>query len=357
MPTSACSQVPFFAITTRGLEDVSGTEVGSLNRVRLTNFGYRRIEGTCEGSPVKLLSLRTVDDVYLYLQTWSGIVRQRSTLARLTSLSGELDLNYAMCILSSVRQLPKRPRFSVTASFVGKRNYTTEELKLAVAEGMAKAKNVPNLLYVDNDRQADLNLRLFIEHETAWVGVRLAEDALNQRPYKRASIPGSLKAPVAASLIRLATAEPLPEMSRNSLLLDPFCGAGTILAEASLMGFEVLGGDIDSKAICATRQNLAPIGAQDRVRRWDAKRLPLADDSVDRMVTNMPWGRQVTVDSGLGHLYRASFSEMLRVLAPGGRILVLTSLPELLAPFRSCLVEQREISLFGQRPYILAFEP
>jgi Putative RNA methylase family UPF0020 len=115
--------------------------------------------------------------------------------------------------------------------------------------------------------------------------------------------------------------------------------------------------DLWGQEIRAARENLGAIGASDRVRYWDARRLSLGDGSANRVVTNMPWGRQVAVDSGLEHLYRASFSEMLRVLAPGGRIVVLTGSPEVLAPFRSRLVGLRQISLSGQRPHILVFGP
>jgi tRNA (guanine6-N2)-methyltransferase len=346
--------VPFFAISTRGLEDVSAAEVGSLDRVSLTASGYRRIDGKCGGSLAPLLSLRTLDDVYLYMETWGGIVRQRGTLVRLTSLAGELRLDYTSRILSGIRRIPDRPRFSVTASFVGKRNYTTEETKLAVADGVAR--NVPGWTYVTDDRQADLNLRLFMEHETVWVGARLARDALNRRHYKLASVPGSLKASVAASLVRISGAG-LDRAPQNSVLLDPFCGAGTILAEAGLMGFAVLGGDAQSNAFRVARENLGHAGVNAWVRQWDAAQLPLPDNSVERVVTNLPWGRQVTVDSGHEDLYSGAFHEILRVLTPRGRIVVLTTLPDLLAPFRSCLVEQREISLFGQRPQVLVFEP
>ena len=65
----------------------------------------------------------------------------------------------------------------------------------------------------------------------------------------------------------------------------------------------------------------------------------------------------MTADSGLEDLYCGAFYEILRVLAPRGRIVVLTALPDLLAPFRPCLVEQREISLTGQGPQVLVFEP
>jgi hypothetical protein len=95
MPASACSRVPFFAVTTHSLEDVSAAEIGSLDEVRLTASGYRRIEGSCEGSSETFLPARTVNDAYLHLRTWGGITRQRSTLQRLTSLSGGLDLDHA----------------------------------------------------------------------------------------------------------------------------------------------------------------------------------------------------------------------------------------------------------------------
>jgi tRNA (guanine6-N2)-methyltransferase len=316
MSTPAYSGVSFFAISTRGLEDVSAAEVDSLDRVSLTASGYRRIDGKCGGSLAPLLSLRTVDDVYLYLETWGGIARQRGTLARLISLASGLRLGYTSRILSGIRRIPDRPRFSVTASFVGKRNYTTKETKLAVADGVAR--NIPGWTYVTDDRQADLNLRLFMEHETVWVGARLARDALNRRPYKLASAPGSLKAPVAASLVRLSGAK-LDRAPQNSVLLDPFCGAGTILAEAGLMGFTVLGGDTQSNALRVARENLGQAGVSAWVRQWDAAQLPLPNNSVNRVVTNLPWGRQVTAGSGLEDLYCGAFYEILRVLGRPGR--------------------------------------
>jgi 23S rRNA G2445 N2-methylase RlmL len=354
MPTSACAEVPFFAITTRGLEDVSAAEVSSLQCVRLLDSGYRRIDGFCAGDVTPLLSLRTVDDVYVLVWTRGDITHQRSALRLLTALSTELALERGTRTVSSVRAIPIRPHFSVTASFVGKRNYTTEEVKHAVAIGVMQA--LPHWSYVEDDRQAHLNLRLFVEHERAWVGIRLAKDPLRQRSYKIANVPGSLKAPVAAALVWLAGAEGHRAQPRMSLL-DPFCGAGTILAEAGLMGFKALGGDVLGEALDAARENLSRASVSAPVEQWDAQRLPLMDHSIDRVVTNMPWGRQIRTDSALAQLYRVSFSEMLRVLAPDGRMVALTSAPELLAPLSSSLVEQKEISLFGQRPHILVFAP
>ena len=86
--------------------------------------------------------------------------------------------------------------------------------------------------------------------------------------------------------------------------------------------------------------------------QWDAQRLPFATASVDVVVSNLPWGKQVSSADDLPALYRASFAEMQRVVKPGGSIVLLTSQPELLPQTPD---EQIEISLFGETPKIVRF--
>jgi tRNA G10 N-methylase Trm11 len=73
------------------------------------------------------------------------------------------------------------------------------------------------------------------------------------------------------------------------------------------------------------------------------------------VITNLPWGRQVPVDEALASLYQHIFMQMRRVLAPAGRLVVLTNAPQQIDPLDLSCVEQIEISLFGQRPTILIF--
>ena len=62
---------------------------------------------------------------------------------------------------------------------------------------------------------------------------------------------GMLPPKVAQMLINLSG------LTTNHLLLDPFCGSGTILAEAARMGFEHLAGsDISTQAVADTRENI-----------------------------------------------------------------------------------------------------
>ena len=76
-------------------------------------------------------------------------------------------------------------------------------------------------------------------------------------------------------------------------------------------------------AVQAAAANLRTAGPGWRLARWDARRLPLADRSVDRVITNPPFGVQLGEPEEIGPLYRAVVAEADRVLRPGGRAVFL----------------------------------
>jgi len=340
--------VSVFALTTHGLETVGAHEMGALPGVTVTQIAYRRISATCSAPLALLLGLRTVDDVFLDLATWTGLGRTRAALARLHAYGLHLDLSQALVAYARVRPLGVPPTFSVSASFVGRRNYSIPELKSTLATGIVRAYG---WVHNNNDAAADLGIRLFIEHETAYVGVQLGKLPLHERSYRLAHRPGALKPSVAAALVAVAG------IRAGMRVLDPCCGTGTIVIEAAHQGAVALGGDIDPEGIAAARMNAAHAGVNVTLRAMDARHLPLAAGAVDRAVSNLPWGRQVQVDATLATFYRQSLAELARVLTPDGTITVLTSAPDLvsLADWR-CL-ERIDISLFGQRPTILVCAP
>jgi 23S rRNA G2445 N2-methylase RlmL len=266
-------------------------------------------------------------------------------------LSPLLDLRAAASKVARLRDIPQSPAFSVTASFVGKRNYGAEEIKIAVSDGIVTHHD---WRYTDDDSAADLNVRVFIEGETAFVGLRLGRRPLHEREYKKAHIAGSLKPSVAAAMLRLVGIAP------GQSLLDPCCGAGTILAEAGgsgagELGAVVWGADIDMAAVSAARVNAGAAGIAASINAWDARALPIPNGSIDRIVSNLPWGRQSPISGDLALFYRDMCAEMRRILAPGGRIALLTNAPQL-AVFRDLRCDNRlEISLYGQTPTILTF--
>src|SRR5690606_3749488 len=125
----------------------------------------------------------------------------------------------------------------------------------------------------------------------------------HERPYKVVERPGALKPSVAAAMLVLAAVQPAHR------LIDPCCGSGTILIEAGLLGANAQGGDLDAEAVAAARANAQAAQIAIPIEQWDARSLPLPPASVDRVVSNLPWGRQVEVDPGL---YLAICSEVER---------------------------------------------
>ena len=335
-----------FAITTRGLETVCAAELTAIPGVMLEQVAYRRIFASYGGKLNSLLALRTVEDIFLYVAAWPGIERARGTLRTITALSAELPLHEVAQICAQVRSVPASPVFSVTANFVGRRNFTTDEIKRACAEGVMSRLG---WTYSEDDGLASLNVRIFIERDTAVVGVRLGERSLSKRAYKHSHVPGSLKPTVAAALASVAGVGP------GMRVLDPCCGAGTILIESCAYQAHAWGGDIDLESVKAAQQNAASAGTSVQLQCWDARSLPLADKSVERVISNLPWGRAVRAPGSLEALYTEIGKEIARVMAPGGRAALLTNQPELVHIEGSRCETRMEISLFGQNPTILVW--
>ena len=335
-----------FAITTRGLEAISANELATLPGVTVDEIAYRRIFASCQGLLSSLLSLRTVDDVFLYVATWPEMDRARQTLTTLRAASAQLSLSNAVAVCRQVRTIQHPPTFSVTANFVGKRNYSSAEIKQACAAGIVEQQG---WFYSENDAKADLNVRIFIEGDTAVVGVRLGAQSLSKRPYKQQHVPGSLKPAVAAALLEVAGVTP------GARILDPCCGAGTILIESRAYGATPWGGDTNHEAVTAARFNAAQASVVAYIQRWDARALPISDRSVDRVISNLPWGRAVSANGSLEILYQEISEEIERVLSPGGQTVLLTNRPDLVQFKRLKCDRQIEISLFGQMPAIMVW--
>mgnify|MGYP000719333983 CR=1 FL=1 len=189
--------IKIFSLTTRGLEAVSAGEMAEIPGLTVTETAYRRVAGMVEGSAASLLNLRTVDDVYMDIGMWQGVGYTRSMLGDIEARSQQLDLTGAAQVCATVRSISPQPLFSVTASFVGKRNYSADEIKNAVRCGIHDSYG---WTYTADDREADFNVRIFIEHDVAYVGLRLGKSPLHERAYKHAQRAGSLKPSVAAAI-------------------------------------------------------------------------------------------------------------------------------------------------------------
>jgi 23S rRNA G2445 N2-methylase RlmL len=203
----------------------------------------------------------------------------------------------------------------------GHHGYRRTDARAALAAGLA-GKIPPGWRPAEED--AALEVWLTIDNATAVCGVRLSDRTMRHRPWKVEHRPASLRPSVAAAMVRLAEARP------GQLVLDPLCGAGTILGEyldatrKTYGRLAPLGGDLDPGALRAAAANLRHLGPA-ALTRWDARRLPLADASVDRVISNPPFGKQLASPDEVAPLYRATLAECDRVLRPGGRAVLLVA--------------------------------
>jgi tRNA (guanine6-N2)-methyltransferase len=330
--------VGFFALTTRGLEDVAAAEITEL--IGRCESAYRRVSGTTSAVPA-LMRLRTVDDVFVHLATWTGVATVRAALADLARRASSLAIDRAVRVCAQVREIPAESTFALSVSFVGKRNYSSEEIKAALAPVISSSRRK----YRERDDEADLNIRLFIEHDRVEVGVRLGKRPLQDRAYKIEQMPGSLKPPIAAAMIRLLSVTP------GMILLDPCCGAGTIAIEGALSGATVIAGDVSAEYLEAARRNAHAAAATIEFRSWDLRTLPFADASIARIAANLPWDRQVPVGE-LDEFYRQACRELSRVLAPAGRLALLTTANDRLEFPELHRERASELSVAGQRPIL-----
>ncbi len=154
------------------------------------------------------------------------------------------------------------------------------------------------------------------------------------RPERAMSV-GMLPIQLTKIMLNLARAP------KTATILDPFCGLGTVLMEATQMGYKnLIGTDLDQKMIDATDQNLNWLAkhnkpfydsgetANVKLLTAPAEELSkhLGPHSVDAIVTEPYLGptrdraELKILISELSTLYIAAFREFSKILKPGGRV-------------------------------------
>jgi 23S rRNA G2445 N2-methylase RlmL len=167
---------------------------------------------------------------------------------------------------------------------------------------------------IGNDKIFDLNFRLDIISETAWLSLKLTSAQFRFRGIRIFS-EAAVRPTIANTMIWLSTP------SKHDIFLDPFCGSGTIPTERSLYpSRKILASDISERAISIAKQNVT---SEVIVRRADACNLNLAQNSITSIVTNLPWGIQIKTED-IEKLYYTFFKQVQAILAPTGTAIVLT---------------------------------
>jgi tRNA (guanine10-N2)-dimethyltransferase len=182
----------------------------------------------------------------------------------------------------------------------------------------------------DVDLANPINEIRVIVSEQAHVGIRLAKidrsafeaRKVQKRPYFS---PVSLHPRLARALVNLS------RVRRGEHLHDPFCGTGGILMEASLVGVNASGSDIDSKMVQGSKDNLQKFHMDDiEVFQSDVGGVSNTFENVDAIATDPPYGKSATTNrEDIKSLYERAFSAFTDVLKMKGHLSIVLPSEEL----------------------------
>jgi SAM-dependent methyltransferase len=141
-----------------------------------------------------------------------------------------------------------------------------------------------------------------------------------------------LRGPASTTPIAAALMLRLAELREGMRVLDPCCGTATlgVLAAESCPSVRFVGADIDRSALAKAVTNLHGRGHPVRLVQADAARLPFARESVDLVVSNLPFGKRVGSHGTNLELYPRILTEVSRVLRAEGIAVLMTEEKRLL---------------------------
>jgi 23S rRNA (guanine2445-N2)-methyltransferase / 23S rRNA (guanine2069-N7)-methyltransferase len=268
---------------------------------------------------------------------------------------------------------------------IGHTQYAALKVKDAVVDRFRARSGVRPNIDVANP---DILLCLHLRGEKASLYVDVGGGALHRRGYRRSGGQAPLRETLAAAILwRAGWPQKLAEAAP---LLDPMCGSGTLVLEAALMAADVapglgrgrfglhawktfpghiweelldearqrrqeggrhlpelVGWDVDGKAIETARRNAVAAGLETKVRferRGLAEGEPIVPEGPGLAVVNPPYGVRMDDEAGLEMLY-ARLGEDMRRLVPGWDLAVFTGSPRLVKMLR--LKPRRSYSMFN----------
>ena len=210
--------------------------------------------------------------------------------------------------------------FSVRVNRI--KNYADEDINTMRLEsklGQAILQRTPQAKV--NLKSPDKTFIGIVTNEKIVFGLKLTEiqskTFSERRPRKKPFFhPSAMPSKLARCMVNLAHGK------TERLLLDPFCGTGTSLIEATYIGCRAAGVDAQRRMIMGCKRNLAHFNiAADGLVLGDARQLPFF--SVDCVVTDPPYGRSSsTLKSTTKQLVQDVLAASHDLLATGQRICI-----------------------------------
>jgi len=335
--------------TNPGIEDIAIRELKENFRVEASvfhNLPGKLIAEIDEKEIGRVFSLRSIYHAIKYLKTFE--IRMND--------EGLLDI-YRNLKEIEIEELKNASTFRVTSQRIGDHSFTSVQVQKyagqAIMEKYSKKVDLENF---------DVNVICDVIGSKCYVGIQLTRESLHKRFERPFNHPAAIKAPLAYGMLRMA------EVRDGDVILDPFCGGGTILIEAAQIWdgrIKILGSDINSRFLEGARSNIeaAKVGKYVSLKIADARRLEeYYDVKVDKIVTNPPYGVRLGKERNLKKLYLDFLNSASKIIKPDGRIVIINLKAN---AFRSIVFKSRKFKIVHERvvetgglyPHVFILEP
>ena len=264
----------YFVYTSGENNNVAQAEVSALTRLlELNRVSWRGRIGLVDSSvnPVPFL----LDRAAMVKEAGIVLVESTDPDAILSNLSDD-DLK---------RAIQPTDSFSVRTIPLGKKDGFKKKQEIDTRLG-AHIKQVTGARVSLNDPQ--VRILAFLSPNSVLICTSTASELRvnlrNREPGKKPFFhPSMMNASLARVMCNLAGVMP------GEIVLDPFCGGGGILCEASLIGAKVVGIDLNWRLLVGGMKNLAAIGNRHSFVQGDIRMIPVRE--CDCIVTDPPYGR------------------------------------------------------------------
>jgi len=167
----------------------------------------------------------------------------------------------------------------------------------------------------------EVEVRLLLATE-CHLGVTLARVDRSQFEHRKTAelphqAPVAFHPRLARALVNLARVPP------GGTVFDPFCGIGGLLAEAAILGYHAIGGDLRADMVEGSRRNLAHLGLRASLDVGDVEETSQQVGLVDGVATDPPYGRSTTTaGEPIEGLYARAFRAFAQQLSSGSRVAI-----------------------------------
>ncbi len=347
----------YYVTTTSGLEDVTWEEINTrLKNVNLDEKKPGQLSFTYSGDHKNLLRIRSAEDIYVHIGTISGLTRSRNSLGDIFRAVSSFKLDDSLLIHKDLHggKGRKRLTFRIYSSMASRHNFRRVDAQNAAVSALTKKYNWKLDL-----KSPALEFQMDLEDDVAQFGLKLTDERLRRWGYKVIHLPASLKPSIAQCMVLLS--KPIPE----DIFVDPMCGAGTIAIERAFAYpyQRIIAGDVEEMSTSSAKGNIHSSRKAIDLMLWNASTMPIKDQSVDKLVSNLPFGKLSGSHTENQYLYAIFFREMKRIMKIGSRAVLLTTerdlMRDIVSRHRDVKIEKQvNVELSGLKAciYVLNFQ-